>query len=448
MENIRASEIRKFKEHSFFGFSCFLMVVLALATMGLTLSAIMTNNQFDSPDLFVIWGNIAAAVIAGIMLIAFLVKKKYVQAILALLFIALNVLLATRVLDVLDWGIKCREAIAAETGESGSSSGISLAALLDSLTNQWGLLNLAVSGGTTILGIVYFVFTIISLRKVRGANIDAALKAKIEDIKAHPENKAMSPKKLVKVTNKYARKAKYVDFCHALGVLCILDDPTQNEKYFIPGESKFTGSVIILGLLTLLWWILNIITLGILIPWTSAWKQKYYAEHTTFSGKKVVFDGKGIQLLGKWILWTLLCIITAGIYGFFMAIALKKWIVKHQHFEDEPNVESEYTGTTFGRGIMVILLRILQAITLGLATPYVENKIQEYDMEHTIISGHPLVFDGTAAKLLGNFLLWILLSIVTIGFYAILVLPMNMKRYAVKHSMVLDVNYDPASDPR
>ena len=69
-------------------------------------------------------------------------------------------------------------------------------------------------------------------------------------------------------------------------------------------------------------------------------------------------------------------------------------------------------------------------------------------MEHTVVSGHPLIFGGTAGKLLLRFMLWMLLSIVTFGVYAILVMPMNMTKYSVHYSRVRDMSYDPASDPR
>ena len=453
MENIRATEIRAFKERTFFGFSRFLMIVFALLTALFTIMMVFMNNEKDSVTKFVSWPAIIVFVLAGIMLIAFLVKKKYVQAILALVFIVFNILLITRVLDIPTWAAKAneiREAKASSSSSSSSKGPFDSFKSFGSIFDSGYSIGISLTGlGTFALSVVYFIFTIKSLVVIRGASIDAAFAAKAEELKNDPEAaKKTSMKRIKKRTNKMARKERYVDFCHELGVLCILDDPAYNDKYFIVGESKFSGSVIIFGLLNLLWGFLNIITLGILIPWTTTWKEKYYAEKSMYSGKKVKFDGKGIQLLGRWVLWELLCIVTLGIYAFFMAIALKKWVVKHQHFEDEPDVKSEYTGTTFGRGLLVFGLKILQFITLGWATPYVCNRIARYDMEHTVISGHPLVFGGTAGKLFARFLLWMLLCIVTVGVYAILVMPMNMTRYSVHYSRVQDMSYDPASDPR
>jgi uncharacterized membrane protein YjgN (DUF898 family) len=44
------------------------------------------------------------------------------------------------------------------------------------------------------------------------------------------------------------------------------------------------------------------------------------------------FDGTALGLFGNWIKWLLLSIITLGIYGFWVRIALKKWKTKHTFF--------------------------------------------------------------------------------------------------------------------
>ena len=445
MENIRATEIQRFKRRNFFGFSRFLMVLFAIALVIFTMVMYIGNNQKDSVDQMMKWPAIVVFVLGGLMILAFLIKGKYKQVILTLVIIIINVLLLAKVIPAVEFGVKAREWEKAHSTEQG------LAAMFK---NQYGMINSGINVALFAIGVVNFIFTIIAISIKRDGLIGEAFKGKIEQLRNDPElatkpkSLKRAVKKLKRRTNKMARKNKFVPFCHELGVLCILDDPGYNDRYFVEGESKFTGSVIMLGLYSFLWGLLNTITLGILIPWTTSWKHKYYAERTTYSGKKVKFDGKGIQLLGKWVLWELLCIVTLGIYGFFMAIALKKWVVKHQHFEGEEDQKSKYTGTTFGRGLLAFGLKILQFISLGYATPYCVNRMARYDMEHTYISDHQLVFGGTAGKLFLHFLLWMLLSVVTLGIYAILVMPMNMTKYSVHYSRILDVTYDPALDPR
>lgn len=43
------------------------------------------------------------------------------------------------------------------------------------------------------------------------------------------------------------------------------------------------------------------------------------------------FDGRGGQLIGKAILWSLLTLITFGIYSFWLEVKIIKWLVSHIH---------------------------------------------------------------------------------------------------------------------
>jgi uncharacterized membrane protein YjgN (DUF898 family) len=40
----------------------------------------------------------------------------------------------------------------------------------------------------------------------------------------------------------------------------------------------------------------------------------------------------GIGLFGQWIKWFLLCVITLGMYGFWVTPRLQRWIVEHTDF--------------------------------------------------------------------------------------------------------------------
>lgn len=100
------------------------------------------------------------------------------------------------------------------------------------------------------------------------------------------------------------------------------------------GESYFDG-----GLLQLIGWsilgaIITICTLGICYPWAVCMIYRWEAEHTVIDGKRLKFEGTALGLFGLWIKWFLLCIITFGIYGFWLGISLKKWKTKFTHFAD------------------------------------------------------------------------------------------------------------------
>ena len=96
-------------------------------------------------------------------------------------------------------------------------------------------------------------------------------------------------------------------------------------------NSKFTGGLFGLILITLLQDLLIFITLGLALPWAVCMKAAWMANHTILDGHQVYFDGTGGQLFGNYIKWFLLTILTLGIYGFWLHINMKKWLTKHTH---------------------------------------------------------------------------------------------------------------------
>lgn len=98
------------------------------------------------------------------------------------------------------------------------------------------------------------------------------------------------------------------------------------------GQSYFDG-----GLLQLIGWsilgsIITMCTFGICYPWALCMVYEWKINHTVIEGRRLQFNGKAIGLFGLWIKWFLLCIITLGIYSFWVGISLEKWRVKNTTF--------------------------------------------------------------------------------------------------------------------
>ena len=79
--------------------------------------------------------------------------------------------------------------------------------------------------------------------------------------------------------------------------------------------------------------LIKLITLGLLTPVAQAMMIKWEVNHTTYNGYHVIFDGNGLQLTGKYILWTLLGIVTLGIFFLVIPVRMTKWAVKHSQLE-------------------------------------------------------------------------------------------------------------------
>lgn len=91
------------------------------------------------------------------------------------------------------------------------------------------------------------------------------------------------------------------------------------------------------GLFQLIGWYLlgtlvTVCTFGICFPWAVCMVYSWEIRHTVVEGRRLAFDGHAAQLFGHWILWWFLTVITCGIYGFWVNIALKKWKAKHTYF--------------------------------------------------------------------------------------------------------------------
>ena len=99
---------------------------------------------------------------------------------------------------------------------------------------------------------------------------------------------------------------------------------------------NYTGSAILLALLRIAWYLLGIVTLGIMLPQAICWEKKYIYSRTTYKGRQLEFNGRGIQLFGRSLLWGLLLIVTLGIYGFWLPIKVRWWFIAHTHFADAP----------------------------------------------------------------------------------------------------------------
>ena len=110
----------------------------------------------------------------------------------------------------------------------------------------------------------------------------------------------------------------------------------HDHEKIMRGESVFTGSMLGLLGINLATAFLSAITLGIAYPWLLCWKESWFAEHTYINGRRLYFDGRGGQLIGKWLLWVLLTMVTLGIYALWLPIKVEAWRVKHLHMDGMP----------------------------------------------------------------------------------------------------------------
>lgn len=71
-------------------------------------------------------------------------------------------------------------------------------------------------------------------------------------------------------------------------------------------------------------------------------------------------------------------------------------------------------ATYIGTGILAMLVTVF---TLGICYPFALVLKERWRAKHSYIEGQRLVFTGSAMGLFGNWIKWLLLSVVTLGIY-------------------------------
>lgn len=76
---------------------------------------------------------------------------------------------------------------------------------------------------------------------------------------------------------------------------------------------------------------------------------------------------------------------------------------------------------------------LLTVFTLGIAYPWALCMVYGWKINHTVIEGRRLKFNGTGIGLFGNWIKWLLLCIITLGIYGFW-LGIALEKWKVKHT--------------
>lgn len=85
--------------------------------------------------------------------------------------------------------------------------------------------------------------------------------------------------------------------------------------------------------------LLIVFTFGLGTPWALCMIQEWKAKHTSYDGRRMVFKGSGLGLIGSFIKWWFLTIITFGIYSFWVMPKLIKWTTENTYLVDSNAIE-------------------------------------------------------------------------------------------------------------
>ena len=85
----------------------------------------------------------------------------------------------------------------------------------------------------------------------------------------------------------------------------------------------------------------------------------------------------------------------------------------------------------------IILGSLITSCTFGICYPWALCMIYGWKINHTVIEGRRLKFNGTAVGLFGNWIKWLLLIVVTLGIYSFWV-HIKLEQWKVKNTTFLD----------
>ena len=87
---------------------------------------------------------------------------------------------------------------------------------------------------------------------------------------------------------------------------------------FDGGAGSYLGTTLLAILVT-------VCSLGFAYPFALVLLERWRCEHSFVDGRPLRFNGTGMSLFGNWIKWLLLCVITLGIYSFWVMPRIQQW---------------------------------------------------------------------------------------------------------------------------
>ena len=97
-----------------------------------------------------------------------------------------------------------------------------------------------------------------------------------------------------------------------------------------------------------------------------------------------------------------------------------------------------FAGSTWDGGVLetvvaVIIASLIMSLTCYIATPWAVCYLWNFILSHTIVDGRRVRFDGNGTELFGQWIIWLLLTVVTCGIYSFWVLP-RMCKWIASHT--------------
>ncbi len=101
-------------------------------------------------------------------------------------------------------------------------------------------------------------------------------------------------------------------------------------------------------------------------------------------------------------------------------------------YNPNPFSNSTWDGSVVDTIINSIVASLIMSCTCSIATPWAICYMMKFIISHTVIDGRRLKFDGDGGALFGQWIKWLLLTVITCGIYSFWVTP-RLYKWVASH---------------
>lgn len=198
-------------------------------------------------------------------------------------------------------------------------------------------------------------------------------------------------------------------------------------------KSEFTGGVFANYFFKVAVVLVTLLTLGIAYPFINCAYMRWRISHTRINGKKLVYVGNGTELFKKYIVWLAVSYITLYIYFVVkMQLDLVRYDVEHTHIEGR-NRKSHFECKWYELIFAKLSANLLCIITFSFGACLADCCFYDWFSRRAYIDGEACIFNGTATEMFCKYLLWGLLTTITLSIYQFWFVN-NAFRWRIEHT--------------
>jgi uncharacterized membrane protein YjgN (DUF898 family) len=176
----------------------------------------------------------------------------------------------------------------------------------------------------------------------------------------------------------------------------------------------------------------NWCTLGFAGAWATTEMRKWVYERTFIEGKQMKYVGQASEFWIKRLIWTLLGIVTCGVYSMlFRPVREEQYFAENLRFVGEEGVPGKFHGGWIDFFLIRVAYYVMTFSVIGY--PGAESLLYSFVYANREVGGRKFVFHGSWKSVLARNVFWMLLGMLTVGWWYILAMPAAEHRWITEN---------------